>query len=383
MYYSGLLASLDKEGRLRHLPQEREGLVTDLSSNDYLGLSLRAGEFLDEFRERFSGAAMSASASRLLAQRQRYHAAYEEYLESLYRRPALLFNSGYHANTGIISALATPGTLIVADKLVHASAIDGLRIGAADFRRFRHNDVASLRLTLEKALADSAKAPKRILVVVESVYSMDGDTAPLREITALKKDFPEMMLYVDEAHAFGVCGLRGLGLCEELGLLEDVDILMATLGKAAASSGAFAICIRDMREWLVNSARSLIFSTALPPVNVAWSHLMTEKITGMERERSRLRELGRWFASRLAHVSGTTSDGEPLPAGPGHIQPLLTGNAERAVALSGRLREAGFDALAIRRPTVPPGGERIRFSLNASLKEESLMPMFHILESGF
>lgn len=361
------LKRLEEEHRFRRLPAEREGLLTDLCSNDYLGLSLRAADFREEFLDRWGDAPMSASASRLLASRQRHHAAYEEYLSSLYGagKEALLFNSGYHANTGILSSLPSiPGTRVIADKLIHASAIDGLRIGGGELLRFRHNDMEHLRASVRKTLEKPDVS--RIVVAVESVYSMDGDKAPLRELTALKREIPGIILYVDEAHAFGVHGERGLGLAEEEGVIDEIDILMATLGKAAASSGAFAISNHTTREWLLNTARSFIFSTALPPAVIGWSHLMTEKITGMKEERERLRIIGERFADMLHEVTGT----QPLSRG--HIQPLLTGSAERALILSGRLHEAGFDVLAIRRPTVPPGGERLRFSLNAALSDGTI-----------
>lgn len=359
------LEKLRGEKRLRRLPEEREGRLVDLCSNDYLGLSLRAGEFREEFAERWGDAAMSASASRLLASRQRHHIAYEQYLEELYGRPALLFNSGYHANTGVmVSLMALPGTVVIADKLIHASAIDGMRLGGGDFKRFRHNDLQQLETMIRKTL-DKGDV-KRIVVAVEAVYSMDGDKAPLRELAALKQRYPEVMLFVDEAHGFGVHGERGLGLSEETGVSGDVDILMATLGKAAASSGAFVIADRSTTDWLMNTSRSLIFSTALPPAVIGWSHLMTEKITGMQAERQRLAEIGETFAGMLERVTG----GNALSQG--HIQPLLTGSPERALALSAALREEGFDVLAIRRPTVPPGGDRLRFSLNAVLTFEEI-----------
>ena len=358
------LRRLADEHRLRRLPEEREGKLVDLCSNDYLGLATRADEYKEEYLERWGDAPMSASASRLLASRQKHHLAYENFLSSLYGKSSLLFNSGYHANTGVISSLmAIPGTVVVADKLIHASAIDGMKIGGGEFLRFRHNDMSHLRKIIGKLLERSDV--KHIAVAVESVYSMDGDHAPLRELVNLKKEIPEILLYVDEAHAFGVHGERGLGLCEEEGVTGEVDILMATLGKAAASQGAFVISDSLFHDWLVNTSRSLIFSTAMPPAAVGWSHLMTEKITGMRRERTNLKAIGKEFAQLIKGVTGQQTSG-------GHIQPLLTGNAERALEISNYLRERGFDVLAIRRPTVPPGGERLRFSLNPLLEPATI-----------
>lgn len=386
------LEILAAENRLRHIPEEREGRLIDLCSNDYLGLSTQAALYREEYLRRFGDAPMSASASRLLAGRQRHFEQYESYLSELYNeaagiiepaelREALLFNSGYHANTGIMSALgALPATIILADKLIHASAIDGMKLAGCEFKRFRHNDTEQLRAIIRKTLDRGERREggeiKRIIVAVEAVYSMDGDRAPLRELAAIKREYPEVILFVDEAHSFGVCGEYGLGLAEETATIRDIDILMATLGKAAASAGAFAICNPRIKSWLVNSARSLIFSTALPPAVAGWSQLMTEVIVKSGTLRQQLQERCKYFSRRLEEATGE------LRPDAGHIQPLLTGDAAKALALSSRLREAGYDVLAIRRPTVPPGGERLRFSLNATLDTESLEPLFEIIADG-
>ena len=243
--YRGILEGLSKECRLRSIPlagtdadQEKgRSRLVDLCSNDYLGLAARESEFREAFMHSCPDAAFTSSASRLLSSAQRYHLMLEKALEHLYGKRALLFNSGYHANTGCISALAIPSTLFICDKLVHASIIDGLRIGNADFLRFPHNDLGKLRIMLEKNAGKYA----RIVVVTESIFSMDGDLAPLRGLTMLKEEFPNMILYVDEAHAFGVRGERGMGMAEELGLTDKIDIIIGTFGKAAASSGAFTL----------------------------------------------------------------------------------------------------------------------------------------------
>lgn len=364
-----ILSSLEQEHRLRTIPLRPEGRFTDLSSNDYLSLGNRSMEFHEEFFDRFPDAAFSSSASRLLSLRQSYHYSLEEYLCRLYGKPALLFNSGYHANVGCVGALTLPSTLFVCDKLIHASVVDGLRIAGSVFKRFPHNDISSLRRILER----EKDSYERIITVVESIYSMDGDEAPLQELAGLKKDFPGLLLYVDEAHAFGVRGESGLGVAEEKGLIKDIDLIIGTFGKAAASVGAFAVCSGEMKSLLINCARPFIFSTALPPVNVAWSMFMTEKITGMREERDRLAILSRKFRHRLEEISGNR-----IPS-TSQIIPYLTGDAEQALLIASRLRESGFIALPIRRPTVPPGGERIRFSLGADMDDAGLEPLFDIL----
>lgn len=361
-FYSGFLEKLSGNSNLRTIPDDTSSATfVDLSSNDYLGIGgdidLRH-EFFDSIDEI---PALSASASRLLAANQREFSDLENFLAELYDRPILLFNSGYHANVGAISALAAGNTLIVADKLVHASIIDGMTLSRARFIRFRHNDVTHL----QEILAKNAARYERVLIVCESVYSMDGDIAPLEEIAASKT--ANSLLYVDEAHAFGVLGRNGLGLSVDL---PQVDILIGTLGKAACSVGAFA-AVRDniLRSYLINSARPFIFSTALPPLNCAWSRFVIKKIIEMDNRRTHLEELNRY----LGRILGVKT--------PTHIQPLIIGSSKGAIELSQKLMEHGFKVLPIRTPTVPAGTERLRFSLSANLDIKQLQPLESILHT--
>ena len=278
----------------------------------------------------------------------------------------MLFNSGYHANTGIISALNVKDTLFVADKLVHASMIDGLVQGRCEFKRFPHNDVEALSRIIDK----EAEHHDRIVVLVESIYSMDGDKAPLRKLTELRSKHDNILLYVDEAHAFGVRGPKGLGLCEELGLLPAIDILVGTLGKAAYSAGAFCVVPQVLKDFLVNCARSFIFSTALPPANISWSIVTIDRLLAMDPEREYLKKMAREVHARLGNGDNDTP-----------IVPLHIGDAARAVEVSSQLADAGILALPIRRPTVPPGTERIRFSLNAGLTPADTDRLFNALDN--
>lgn len=361
-YYSDVIDALRATDNLRVIPADSAASeVIDLSSNDYLGIGedLRLRRmFIESLPEM---PAFSACASRLLAADQKEFHALESLLSDLYGSPALLFNSGYHANVGTVSALAKGRTLIVADKLVHASIIDGMMLSKARFERFRHNDVGHLRSILDKY----AKDFDRVLIVCESVYSMDGDVAPLEEIADAKT--ANSILYVDEAHAFGVMGRGGLGLAVDN---PAVDVIVGTLGKAIASVGAFVV-VRDadVREYLVNSARSFIFSTAIPPVNCAWSRFVIERLGEMDAARERLAAL----AATLGRILGTSS--------PTHIQPLIVGNSAGAIALSAKLLEQGFKVLPIRTPTVPPGTERLRFSLSANINVDQLLPLENILHN--
>lgn len=356
------LDHLADEHRMRVIPGDATQGRVDLLSNDYLGLAAESQTYMPEFLRRFPDASFTSSASRLLSRANKYHNQLEEYLGNLYGRPALLFNSGYHANIGIIQALALPGTLFLADKLIHASAIDGLRISGADFKRFPHNDMRKLR----RLIKENYQAYERIIVIAESIYSMDGDVLDIEQLVKIKQEYPKVMLYIDEAHGFGVRGVRGLGLAEECGVTDEIDILMGTLGKAAASAGAFVITSPVMKSYLINSARSLIFSTAISPAQAAWSILMIEKLTGLNERRLHLQRLSRYLVKELERRLNFESPSKS------QIVPLIIGDASEAVIMSEFLADKGFDSLAIRRPTVPAGSERLRFSLNAKLTEKDI-----------
>lgn len=374
MRYDQILEGFSKEGRLRVLPIHRGSTsFIDLCSNDYMGLAARENEFMPEFHNRFGNPGMTSSASRLLAKNQDIYLQLESWISSAYGKEALLFNSGYHANVGVISALSVPGTLWLSDKLIHASAIDGIRLGGAEYRRFRHNDTTHVRKLIEKDWQNY----ERVIILCESVYSMDGDIAPIEEYVALKKEFPNVLLYVDEAHGLGVFGKTGLGFCQEINLIDDIDILIGTLGKACASSGAFVVTASEIKNYLINSARSLIFSTALAPINAAWSLLMLEKLEDMNAEREHLKRVSQLFRTGIENITGE-SNPSMSP-----IVPLMTGSAEKAVEISKKLEEAGVLALPIRRPTVPPGGERIRFSLNASLTEKVIEHLLDTIKRAY
>lgn len=361
--YVETLRYYESEGRLRSLPADRsESDSIDFVSNDYLGLGKKSHILAGKYQEALIASHFSASASRLLSRNQTETESLERKLGALYGKEALLFNSGYHANVGTIQALNIPGTVFLCDKMIHASMIDGLTSCGADWKRWKHNDIA----TLERLIVRNQDAP-RLIVMVESIYSMDGDTAPLAALVDLKHRFPNVMLYVDEAHAFGVRGTQGLGVCEELGIIDDVDIIIGTFGKACASAGAFAATSSLLKKVLVNRARSFIFSTALPPVNHLWTSLMISELASMTEERSRLRKLSEIFRRGIEEITGAANISDS------HIVPLILGDAHRTLTLASQLQSVGIDALPIRRPTVPPGGERIRFSISADMTEKNII----------
>lgn len=359
------LEELSASGNLRAIPGDTPAGLVDLSSNDYLGLAVR-DDLRDAFFDECGGRLplMTSSASRLLAGSQSSYDRFESLLRDLYGAPALTFNSGYHANTGLVSSLADRSTLIVADRLVHASIIDGIKLSGAPFVRFRHNDYDHL----ERILADKGRDYSDILIIAESVYSMDGDRADIGRLVDIKRSTPGALLYIDEAHAVGAEGRRGLGMVEDAGLVGDVDVIVGTLGKALASVGAYAVVSPLIRRFVVNKARSLIFSTALPPANMLWSAFIMERVPLMTAERDRLRSLGRRLAAILRLDRSS------------HIAPLVVGNPRDAVALSARLADDGFKVLPIRVPTVPPGTDRLRFSLSAALDLHALDRLEKTLE---
>lgn len=369
MKYSEILSTLRENGNFRSIPGDSRGKgLTDLSSNDYLGLAEDTAmrrAFMTEAMER--DLPLTSSASRLLAAGQDEYLRLESLLSELYGgRAALLHNSGYHANTGLVQALASDGdTLIVADKLVHASIIDGIMLSKAPFERYRHNDYEHLRSILRRKAGDYG----RVLIISESVFSMDGDFADIDTLASIRAEHDNALLYIDEAHAFGVCGPGGLGCAAASPSGHLVDVTVGTFGKAAASAGAFSIMSRELRDLAVNRARSLIFSTALPPLNTAWTRYLVERLADMEPRREKLRRL----AKLLKEAVG--GEGEAS-----HIRPLITGDAALATNLSARLLEEGFKVLPIRTPTVPPGTERLRFSLSASTDEAEIIRLANVLK---
>lgn len=352
MNLESVIERLTADGNLRYIPSEAPGLL-DFSTNDYLGIN-EEHALHDNFMADITNRSLhlSSTASRLLASDQRQYSRLEQRLATLYShgRDALLFNSGYHANTGIVSALADNRTLIIADKLVHASIIDGIILSRARFTRFRHNDMDHL----ERLVAEAGVEYDTLLVIVESIYSMDGDRADIDRLAYIRRRYPRVMLYVDEAHAVGVLGRQGLGLCADR---DDIDIVVGTFGKALASMGAYAIISPVMKQYLLNTARSFIFSTALPPMQTAWTLYVLEHVIDMDDRRAHLAALALQLAEGISNDPTTAS----------HITPYIIGDAARTVALSNQMADNdGIKVLPIRRPTVPPGTERLRISLSAA-----------------
>lgn len=366
------LQQLQEGSNLRRLPHmvhdERDVVVNgqrmlNLSSNDYLGLAADKG-LREEFLQTLTPETFlpTSSSSRLLTGNFSIYDELEAELARLFgTEAALVFNSGYHANTGILPAVSNAQTLILADKLVHASIIDGIRLSTARCIRYRHNDMAQL----ERLLEQNHTEYRQIIIVTESLFSMDGDQADLKELVRMKQTYNNVLLYVDEAHAFGVRGKHGLGCAEEAGCIRDIDFLVGTFGKAAASAGAYIVCRRAIREYLVNRMRTLIFTTALPPVNIAWTLFIVRRLPGMQERREHLGTLSQMLKEALQ------ARGYACPS-VSHIVPMIIGPSADTVLRAEALQQHGFYALPVRPPTVPEGTSRIRFSLTAEIKKEEI-----------
>ena len=336
-------------GGMARMEDGRE--VVNLASNDYLGLAHHPA-----LAEAFSRAARDggagAMASRLVTGTRRAHSGLEEALADLKgTEAAVSFSSGYATSLGVITSIADREDTVLMDKLSHASLIDGARLSGARLSTFLHNDMESLRKKLEHLR--SANPSGGILVVTESVFSMDGDRAPLQEIVRLKDEFGALLL-VDEAHGFGVLGEHGAGLAEELGVSSRIDFQMGTLSKAAGVSGGYVA----WADVMINSARSLIYSTAPPPALAAAALAAVEVIRSAEGQE--LRRHVSVLADALSSALGMP--GRPVSS----IFPVVMGENDAALAAAGTLLERGFLAPAIRYPTVPRGTARLRVTVTAA-----------------
>lgn len=322
-------------------------------SNDYLGLAAHP-RLVESFQRAAGQYGVGSGASHLVCGHSRPHHELEEALAEMTGRPrALLFSSGYAANTGTLTSLLQPGDNVFQDRLNHASLLDGGLHSGARFRRFAHNDVADLDAKLA-AVEGSG------LVVVDGVFSMDGDSAPLGELAALCRR-QDAWLMVDDAHGFGVMGESGAGSVQAAGMgIKEVPVLMATLGKALGTGGAFVAGDDYLIEGLIQQARNYIYTTALAPALAAATLTSLAILREEAWRRNHLVTLIQRFRD------GANQLGLPLMASNSAIQPLKVGDATQATAMSQTLRERGLLIGAIRPPTVPPGTSRLRITLSAA-----------------
>lgn len=369
--YADILNTLEDNSHLRSIKNfdRKDGKfifidgkkLLNLSSNNYLGFADNkkiTEEFLNSAGVKYS---FGSASARLLTGTLPVYKDLENLLCDLFQtEAALIFNSGYHANVGINSSLAGSGDVIFSDKLNHASIIDGMQLSHGKFFRYKHNDMANLETLLKRERNNF----KNAVIVTESVFSMDGDIADLERLVELKNKY-NCMLVVDEAHAFGVFGAKGLGVCEELGIIKDIDLIVGTFGKAIGSVGAFVTGKKVLIDFLINKARSFIFSTALPPVNIAFSKWIIEnKLPYTLDARKNMLALGKKLG------------------GQSHIIPYIVGENDKTAALCNILYTNGYFTLPIRPPTVPARTSRLRLSLTADMTEKDLAGLFELLNNN-
>ena len=341
--------------------------LANFSSNDYLGLAndprLREAAIatIAEF-------GVGAGASRLISGTQSPHLRLENALASWKgTQTALCFGSGYAAALGTLPALLTRKDVVLLDKLSHASLIDGARLSGAVLRAFPHNHLGKLESQLEWARREYPQA--RILIVTESVFSMDGDIAPLRQLVELKKRFDALLL-LDEAHAIGVIGPNGRGLAAEENVNDDVDVQMGTLSKALGVSGGYICGSRSLIEWLINRARSFIFSTAPPPALAGAALAAIDFLASPEGEKRR--ELLWQKIKMLREQLAPKSPSDQNNSLPSAIFPWIVGDERAAINLSAALMNEGFFVPAVRYPTVAKGSARLRITVTASHEQAQI-----------
>lgn len=354
-----LLTQREEANAFRFLRQS-EGLI-DFCSNDYLGLAQRG--------EEFQGKQIKGSGgSRLLAGNYPEIEEFESFLAEFHQsESALLFNSGYNANVGFFSAVPQKGDTIFYDELIHASIKDGMRLSFAKSYSFKHNDVNDLKNKLKRAEGD-------VYVVVESVYSMDGDSAPLVELAAFCEE-EGLCLIVDEAHGVGVFGDNGEGLVQALGLEEKVPVRIITFGKAVGAHGAAVVSNQLIKDFLINFCRSFIYTTALPPhaiqsLQSSYDALKSEGLSGKLAKKIKL------FKSQFSDL-----DSQPLISSDSSIQCILFFGNELVKSVSRELVGAGFDVRPVMSPTVKKGEERIRICLHVFNSDEEIINLANAIKS--
>ncbi|MFA6989839.1 MAG: 8-amino-7-oxononanoate synthase [Candidatus Gastranaerophilaceae bacterium] len=331
----------------------------NLSSNNYLGIADNQKiieKFYKEVLQKDFYSFGSAS-SRLLTGNTTVFNELEDLISKLYStEKTLLFNSGYQANIGIVSSIVSKKDVIFSDKLNHASIIDGMKLSEADFYRYKHLDYENL----EELLIKHRNNYRNAALVTESLFSMDGDIADIKRLVQLKNKYG-LMLIIDEAHAFGLYGENGLGISENQGLINDIDLIIGTFGKTIGSTGAFVSGKACIIDYLLNKARSFIFSTALPPVNIAFSKWVLENIIiNMSEKRKNLIELSKKFKDALRERGIKT-------VGESQIIPIIIGENKKTLEISEKLLKYGYWVLPIRPPTVPEGASRLRISLTSEI----------------
>ena len=344
----------------------------NLASNDYLGISTDAGlrtEFIKQ-----NDSLLSSASARLLTGTSFEYKELEQNLANIFQKEsALIFNTGYQANLGIISALVSRGDVIFSDKLNHASIVDGMRLSSGTFFRYKHLDYDNLEALLIKNRSQYNNA----IIVSESIFSMDGDLADINRLIELKNKY-NCFLMLDEAHAFCAYGNTFSGVSGELSFNKhnDIDIIVGTFGKALGSFGAFCVSKKYIIDYLINNARSFIFSTSIPPINIAWTNwLLEEKRDYIKSQIDKLKVLSE-------SVHNIMNDNNIVTPSKSHIIPFLIGDNNKTIEISEILLSEGYYIPAIRPPTVPEGTSRLRVSLTAGIELESIKNLIQIIQKN-
>jgi 8-amino-7-oxononanoate synthase len=347
----------DRPGYMRR----GERVLLNLASNDYLGLAQHPA-IMEAIREQLLIDGTGSGASRLVTGNRSLNGRLEKKLAAWQNsEAALVFANGYMANSSVIGALVGRGDVVFSDQFNHASIVDGIVMSRAEHARYRHNDMEHL-----KALLNKHRDKRRKLIVTDAVFSMDGDMALLQELASLKREHGAMLM-VDEAHSGGIYGARGEGLSHELGLQNEVDVHMGTFSKAFGVYGAYVCGSRTLIRWLINKARALIYSTALPPSLTSGISTALDMVQTEHWRREHLYATSRLFRSTLCAAGFNVGSGDTP------IIPLIVGDNAVALRFSDALEVEGIAAVAIRPPTVPSGTARIRFSLSAAHAEHELV----------
>ena len=382
MQATKILQALKDDNNLRTLQDiQHDGIyiikdnkrMLNLSSNDYLGIATDR-ELREEFFDTIDKESLllGSTSSRSLSGNYRIFTQLEDYIAAQFsNKSCLLFNSGYHLNISCMQALSEfSNVLFVVDKFVHASIIDGLRLGGKRFMRYTHNDMQSLASILEK----THNQYESIIIVSEGLFSMDGDLAQLDSLCKFKQQYSNVMLYLDEAHSVGVFGGNGLGLAS-LGYENSIDFLVYTFGKAIGSFGACMICSTHLKDFFINKARGFIYSTAIAPINVAWNLFVFQKLKSMQNRRKHLLNLSELLRKECAKYNINLM-------GEAQILSLIAHTNENALLLADKLSHKGFFAPAIKTPSVPPNTARLRISLTSNMQEEMMIDLVSVLNAN-
>ena len=346
----------------KYIIQDNKKML-NLSSNDYLNISTNKDltlEFIDKYKKSDEFLFSSASARLLTGNSKSYNILEDDFCKLFNKEAALLFNTGYQCNQGVVSSLFSKGDCIFSDKLNHASIVSGLKLSQADHFRYKHSDYDNL----EKLLKEKRGQYKNAVIISESVFSMDGDISDIKKLTELKKKY-NCLLMIDEAHAFGVFGKNLTGYADEISLTDEIDIITVTLGKSLASMGAICISNKTIINYLINKASSFIFSTVIPPINILWTRfLLEEKFDYLKSQKEKLNSL----FNKIHKLYPTISSSQ--------IIPVIIKDAAKTKELAKNLQNKGFYVLPINPPTVPIGTSRLRISLTADINYTEIENLF-------